>query len=101
MKAKSSHSGVMQLPRNRESLRSSGVRVVKSRIETGDLRQIGSLFKQPTNWREVMRLVKRREWNQLFKRRHCVSINNHGLHRSLYRHAQPVADPDKWHACEL
>ena len=68
MEAKSSHSGVMQLSRNRESLRDFGIRVVECGIETGDLWQIRSLFKQPTNWREVVWLVKRREWNQLFKR---------------------------------
>ena len=57
MEAKSSHSGVVQLPRNRESLRNFGIRVVECRIETGDLRQLRNPLQQPTDWREVVRLM--------------------------------------------
>ena len=101
VKSISSHAGVVQLLGKCESLRNLGIRAVERRIEAGDLRQLRRALEQPTDWREVVRLMQRRERNQLFKRRHRASINDHGLRVVQPAMHDPMADADEWHSCEL
>ena len=73
------HAGFVQLRGQREALRDVGIGAVERGIEAGDLRQLRRALEQAPDRREVVRLMQRRERNQLLERRHHVRIDAHRL----------------------
>ena len=65
VEAVAAHAGVVQLPGQREHLRQLGLRAVERGVEAGHLRQLRLALEQQPDRRQVVRLVQRRERNEL------------------------------------
>ena len=94
MKSVSSHAGGVQLLGQGESLRHLRICAVERGVEAGDLRQLGRALEQPTNGSEIVRLMERRQRDQLFKRRRHAGIDEHWLRevQPAMHDAMPDAD---------
>ena len=68
MKSVSSHAGVVQLLGQGESLRDVRICAVERRVEARNLRQLRTALEQATNRSQIVRLMERRERDQLFER---------------------------------
>jgi hypothetical protein len=71
------HAGLMQVFGQCIALRELGIRAVKRRVEAGDLRQLRRPFEKAAHRRQVVRLMQRGEWNQLFECGHHARIDEH------------------------
>ena len=72
VKAVAAHALIVKRARQRESVVDEGMRAVKRRVETGDLRHAGKCRPGRFDAGEVVRLVQRRERNEAFSR--CSSL---------------------------
>ena len=64
-------------------------------VKTRDLRQLGHAFEQPTNGRQIVRLMEWRQWDQIFECRRRVASMTLQAVRSFTRLHDPVADADE------
>ena len=62
-----------------EQLRDRRLRTMEGRVEARHLGKLRQTLKQQSDWREVVRLVQRRQGNVLFKRRQNLRIDEHRL----------------------
>ena len=67
MKTVTAHARVVELLRQPNQLGELGLRTMHGGIEARDLRQVRSLGQQGADRREVVRLVQRHQWHELFE----------------------------------
>ena len=79
MKTVTTHAGIVQLGRNRETLCDVGIGGVERGIEARYLRQVRPALEQGADRRQVVRLMQRRERNEFLERGEDICVEPHRL----------------------
>src|SRR6266478_5306479 len=72
------HAGVVELGRQRESLRDGRIRPMERRVEARDLREFWRALEQQGDGRQVVRLVQGRERDEALERLERLGQDPHG-----------------------
>ena len=98
VKAVAMHAALGDLGRQREGLGDRWLGTMKRRIKTGDLRQVGTIQHQAPNRREIVRLVQRRQRDELVQgvidaciHAHRATARGATMHDTMTHGAQIVA----------
>ena len=101
MEAVAAEAGLVKLRRQRESLGDVRVRPVERRVEAGHLRNLGSALEQGGDRREVVKLVQRRQRDELLQRFEDTHVRADRRGKLEAAVDDPVADPDELVVAEL